>query len=123
MSSRVHKGVVFVADDEDALRESTQELLELVGYLVLTARTGSEALARMRGISGPAVAIVDLVMPEMDGWDLIERMRTSTELNRIPVIVISGHGRAPIKGADRVLSKPYDPSELVGVVGDLLCRT
>lgn len=116
-----HKGVVFVADDEDALRDSTQDLLEDAGYLVLSARSGTEALARMRGISGPAVAIVDLVMPGMDGWDLIEAMQANNDLKRIPIIVLSAQGRDPIKGADRIMRKPYKATELVGAVREL-CR-
>lgn len=117
-----HKGVVFVADDEDALRDSTQDILEDAGYLVLSARNGTEALARMRGISGPAVAVIDLVMPGMDGWHLIEAMRADKNLAVIAVIVLTAHdGRDPVKGADRVIRKPYKPSELVGAVQDL-CR-
>lgn len=121
MTSRTHKGVVFVADDDDAVRDSAQDILEDEGYLVLGARNGTEALSRMRGISGPAVALIDLVMPGMDGWDLIDAMRADVDLKRIPIIVISGQGREPIKGTDRVMRKPYKATELVGAVREF-CR-
>lgn len=121
MTPRTHKGVVFVADDEDAVRYSAQDILEEEGYLVLSARSGTEALARMRGIFGPSVAIVDLVMPGMNGWDLIEVMRADQELQHIPIIVLSGQGPKPIQGADRVMRKPYKAPELVRAVQEL-CR-
>ena len=121
MVSRAHKGVVFVAEDDDSARSSTQDFLEDEGYLVLGARNGTEALARMRGILLPAVAIIDLVMPGMDGWDLIETMRADADLKRIPIIVLSAHIREPINGVDRIVRKPYEPTDLVGAVRDL-CR-
>lgn len=116
-----HQGVVFVTDDEDALRDSTQELLEDAGYLVLGARSGAEALARMRGITGPAVAVVDLVMPGMNGFDLIVAMRASAELKRIPIIVLSAQTRESIQGADRIIRKPFKSAELLEAVRGL-CR-
>ncbi len=73
----------------------------------------------MRGYSGQAVAIVDLVMPGMDGWHLIDIMRASTDLSRIPIIVLSVHVREPIAGADLMMKKPYVPAELVAAVRNL----
>jgi CheY-like chemotaxis protein len=113
------KGIVFMTDDEDALREATQTFLEEEGYIVLGARSGSEALARMRGISGPAVAIVDLVMPGMDGWQLIARMRADSQLRRIPIVVLTAVGGEAHDGADRVLRKPCPPAQLLDVVNEL----
>jgi adenylate cyclase len=121
MESGRYKGVVFVTDDDDEWRESVRELLEQQGFIVLDARSGGEALARMRGISGPAVAIIDLVMPGIDGWELIETIRADRDLKRIPIIVISAHAIEPVEGADRVLAKPVVPSELLRHVVEL-CR-
>lgn len=119
---RTHRGVVFLTEDDDSLRETTKELLEDEGYLVLTARDGEEALARMRGIAMPAVAIVDLIMPGMDGWNLIRRMRADRELAHIPIVVLSGADRKPVVGADKVLRKPYVPDVLLGYVKELCGR-
>lgn len=116
-----NRGVVFLAEDENELRESTRGFLEQEGFLVLDARSGGEALSRMRGISVPSVAVIDLVMPGMDGWELIETMRADANLSRIPIIVVSAQGRESVKGADRVLRKPVTPSELVRHVVEL-CR-
>ena len=118
---RTHKGVVFLVDDEEDLRASTQDLLEDEGYFVLSARDGSEALARMKGITGSAVAIVDLVMPDMNGWELISALQ-SDPLLQIPVIVLSGQRPRPLDGAARVFRKPYDPVRLVEAVRELCHR-
>jgi CheY-like chemotaxis protein len=122
MTGNIHKGVVILADDEDDLRVSLGEILEDDGYLVLTARSGAEALARMRGIFGPAIAIIDLIMPGMDGWQLIEEMRADERLARLPIVVITGRGDEPVPaGADLLLRKPYAIDELLSAVREL-CR-
>jgi len=99
----------------------TTECLEDAGYLVLSARDGEEALARMRGISGRAVAIIDLGMPYMDGNSLIAAMKADQELGRIPVLVVSGQSEPLKHGGDRFLRKPYAPDKLLSTV-DELCR-
>jgi CheY-like chemotaxis protein len=115
------RGVVFVAEDEEVLRESTEQLLERAGFIVLSARNGKEALERMRGISGPSVAVINLMMPQMNGWELISAMRSTEALKHIPVIVVSGMPPKPLQGADRVLLKPFDPKQLVSAVRELCC--
>jgi CheY-like chemotaxis protein len=120
MSPPVHRAVVFVAEDDDDLRDGMQGLLEDEGFLVLGARNGAEALARMRGISGSAIAVIDLVMPGMDGWELIAAMRGDAELKRVPIIVVSGQrDRKPISGVDRIFEKPCAATELVRAVKEL----
>jgi chemosensory pili system protein ChpA (sensor histidine kinase/response regulator) len=114
--------VVFLVDDDNDLRESVEQVLEGEGYLVLGARDGTEALARMRGISMPAVAVIDLMMPGMNGWELAKAMRADPALRNIPIIVISIKARAPVKGADRVLNKPVTAEELLAVVKEFLPR-
>lgn len=120
MRARTYHGIVFLAEDEDRLRDETQHLLEGAGYLVLTARDGVEALARMRGFAGGSVAIIDLLMPGMDGWELVDAMRGDSRLAQIPIIVTSGQRRAVVPGADRFVAKPYRPSELLAAVHELL---
>jgi CheY-like chemotaxis protein len=120
MATNVHRGVVILADDEDELRGSLEELLEDEGYLVLSARSGAEALARMRGIFGPAIAIVDLVMPGMDGWQLIQEMRSDEQLAEIPIVVITGRDEVQLpEGANRLFHKPYAVEELLDTVRSL----
>lgn len=120
MISARYRGVVFLAEDEDAVRALAQDVLEAAGYLVLGARDGVEALARMRGVWSQAVAVIDLLMPRMDGESLIAAMRADSELAGIPVIAVSGHFdglRAPV---ERFMRKPYLPDDLVEAVNALL---
>jgi len=109
-------GIVFVADDEPELREATTRVLEHTGYLVLPARDGLEALARMHGISGRALAIIDLSMPKMNGVELIRRMRADARLSYIPILVITSSEVATVDGADLLLHKPFLPSTLLDAV-------
>jgi CheY-like chemotaxis protein len=110
------RGLVFLVDDDQDIRETLEELLEQEGFLVLNARDGHEALARMRGFTGRAVAIVDLMMPEMDGHKLIETMRADAELSRIPVIVITAGGTQAVPGATQVFAKPLSKALLLAAL-------
>ncbi|MGQ0506810.1 MAG: response regulator [Myxococcaceae bacterium] len=116
------RAIVFLVDDDNDLRESVEQALEGEGYIVLGARDGLEALARMRRISMPAVAVIDLMMPGMDGWELAKAMRADPALRHIPIIVVSTKGRAPVNGADRVLNKPVTAEALFAVVKEFLPR-
>lgn len=118
--SSPHKGIVLLADDDESFRETVQDALEDAGYLVLPARSGQEALARMRGLSAVMLAIVDLNMPGMDGWELISAMRADKQLTATPIFVVSSHGREPISGASRLFRKPVDLKALLGAIEQLI---
>ena len=120
-TQQTHKGIVFVVDDDEDLLHSIEEVLEDEGYLVLGARSGEEALSRMRGISGRATAVVDLLMPDMNGWQLMERMKTDEELSQIPVIICTGQ-EALVDGGHTVLHKPVHAQKLLAAVRDALTR-
>jgi CheY-like chemotaxis protein len=120
MPLTAHKGVIFLAEDDTDVRENFEDALEDAGYLVLPARSGLEALARMRGLSSRAIAIVDLNMPDMSGTELIARMRTEKELAAIPILAISADAREPVAGANRFLRKPLELKELLRSVQELL---
>jgi CheY-like chemotaxis protein len=113
---------VFLVDDDDELRESVGALLEGEGYLVLAARDGSEALARMHGTFGSSIAIVDLQMPGMGGRELCATMRTDPTLRHIPILVVSAEGSGAVEGADFVLAKPCGAERLCAVLDQMLAR-
>jgi CheY-like chemotaxis protein len=119
VGTRTYKGLVFVADDEATFRGSIQDALEDRGYLVLSARNGTEALARMYGFHGAALAIVDLNMPGMNGWELIATMRAHENLAGVRILVVSSHAGEPIEGVDRLLQKPLKLKDLLRTVEEL----
>lgn len=120
MPHSTHKGVIFLAEDDTDVRENFEDALEDAGYLVLPARSGTEALARMRGMSSGAVAIVDMNMPDMNGAELISTMRAEKGLAQIPILAISAHAKEPIAGADLFMRKPFELKELLRAVHQLL---
>jgi CheY-like chemotaxis protein len=111
-----YEGKVFVIDDDDDLRESLSEALEDEHFLVLPGRNGHEALSRMRGVLPPRVAVVDLAMPDMNGWQLVETMKSDPKLAEIPVIILSGSGNVDVPGAERVFAKPVELDDLLDAV-------
>ena len=117
---------VMIVEDDAALRELLRDSLEKRKYTVITAADGREALARFRP-SVVDLVITDLLMPEEDGLMVIMKIREVKPATR--VIAISGGGRAgpgsyllmaSKLGADHIMSKPVQPSELVQKVKELL---
>ena len=110
-------GIVLVVDDDIEIRETLTHLLEVEGYTVLGAANGVQALAQLRA-GHPNVMLLDLMMPVMSGWEVIEELRESGEITNIPIIVISAMC-AP--DARACLRKPVDLNELLTLVGTC-CR-
>ena len=80
---------VLVVDDEPDIRETVRTILESEGYRVRIASNGREALDLMRQGSPPGLVLLDLMMPEMDGYEVLEAMRNDRALASIPVTVVS----------------------------------
>jgi CheY-like chemotaxis protein len=116
---------VLVVDDDFDIRDIIRLLLEADGYRVLTAGDGQEAWDRIEGGERPSLMLLDLMMPRMDGEQLLERLRAALD-STIPVVILSGHC-----GADEVanryhasgwLAKPIDLDDLMATVHRLLPR-
>ncbi len=86
--------ILLVEDDPDT-RACMSALLELEGYLVVTAADGREALQRLRSGLNPGLILLDLMMPVMDGFEFRKEQLHDPELSSIPVVVYSGHHNAP----------------------------
>lgn len=101
---------VLVVEDDEEIRELVAELLRDAGFDVDTAKNGQVALDHMAHIGVPAVMILDLMMPVMDGWELRRRMLADPALRGIPVIVVSGAAdlaeAAESLEAARIFTKP-----------------
>ncbi|MBI4060570.1 MAG: response regulator [Elusimicrobia bacterium] len=107
--------VVLVVDDERAIQRFLRPSLEEAGYTVLEASTGKSAL-ELAVAKKPAVVLLDLTLPDMDGLDVLKRLR---EWSSAPVIVVSARGEESDKiagldqGADDYLIKPFGVDELL----------
>ena len=105
---------VLVVDDEPRLADVVLMNLEVEGYRVLTAANGMEALARLTQ-DLPDLVVLDVMMPEMDGFETLKRLR---EVSSVPVIMLTVRAEEADRikgleiGADDYLTKPYSPREL-----------
>lgn len=106
---------VLLVDDEARILNFLKAKLNVVGYDVLTANNGADALQQVRR-QEPYVMVLDLIMPGMNGLDVLKELRT---FSTIPVIVLSAKGTDSDKieglrrGADDYLAKPFNPDELI----------
>jgi CheY-like chemotaxis protein len=111
---------VLVVDDEDIVRISCKRVLETEGCDVVLASCGGEAIERLEQ-GGVGFAFIDLIMPGMDGFELLRRIKEKWPLVR--TAVITGFGtqdsidRARELGAGHFLKKPFLPEDLVRVIG------
>jgi len=116
--------VVMVVDDSITVRKVTSRLLEREGYRVLTARDGVDALEQLKK-ERPAVMLIDIEMPRMDGFDLTRNVRGDPRTMEIPIIVISSRtapkhrSRASELGVNAYLGKPYEEAELLKQIAAL----
>jgi CheY-like chemotaxis protein len=112
-------GPVLVVDDNDEVRAGLGALLESAGFQVALAADGREALRLLRADVCPCLVLLDLMMPLLDGWDVLAELRRDASLAVIPVVVLSAHPLARLAenaGAVAVLAKPMEPDALLAVV-------
>jgi two-component system KDP operon response regulator KdpE len=115
---------VLVCDDEAQILRALRVILRDAGYEAVTASTGEEAL-NSASVKPPAAAILDLMLPDLDGVEVTKRLR---EWSEMPIIVLSAVGeeeakvRALAAGADDYVTKPFGPPELVARLEAVLRR-
>ena len=105
------RSVILVVEDEEASRESLRELLEIEGYDVETAVNGKEALDKLDSLE-PCIILLDLFMPVMDGWQVLDRLRSDGRLARLKVLVTTS-AAANTPTDVPVLVKPLDFERLL----------
>jgi two-component system, OmpR family, KDP operon response regulator KdpE len=116
---------VLVCDDEPQILRALRVILRDAGYEAVPASTGEEALD-LAAVRRPEAAIIDLVLPDMDGVEVCSRLREWSEL---PIIVLSAVGeedakvRALAAGADDYVTKPFGPRELMARLQAVLRRS
>jgi CheY-like chemotaxis protein len=108
---------VLIVDDEATIRAVIRDILEAEGFRVAEASDGRDALAVLARRS-PAVILLDLQMPRMDGWALYQQLRA--EERAIPVVFVTAGAGARVEaehhGADGYLAKPFDLDALLALV-------
>jgi CheY-like chemotaxis protein len=113
---------LLIVDDEVAILEALTDILSVEGFEVATASNGAEGLKRA-GEARPDLILLDLMMPVMDGQEMLRRLKEDPQLRAIPVVVMSA-GRvtkAELQGS-RFLAKPFELDDLLDTVNAELSR-
>ena len=114
MSDR-DESIILVVDDEPECREIIAALLTEEGYVVVCAEDGRQALDYMSS-STPGLILLDLMMPNMSGWEFLERKKQDPRLAAVPVVLISGSGLARDTDVSAIVRKPIDFAVLKKIV-------
>jgi chemosensory pili system protein ChpA (sensor histidine kinase/response regulator) len=120
--------VVMVVDDSLTVRKITGRLLAREGFQVVTAKDGVDALQQLHDVK-PAVMLVDIEMPRMDGFELTRNVRVADDTKHIPIIMITSRTAEKHKkyafelGVNAYLGKPYQEDELLGLIRRLVAES
>jgi CheY-like chemotaxis protein len=113
----IHGARILVVDDDADLRQSLVDLLEDEGYRTQAASSGREALAVLGGPDLPQLIILDLMMPDLNGWQFRDIQSTDPRLAPIPVLVVTaGRKMAQELVGPEVLFKPFSLDDLLNKV-------
>jgi CheY-like chemotaxis protein len=107
---------LLVVEDSRVVQGAMRLVLEWEGYHVLSADNGQEALNLLRRGERPAVILLDVGMPVLDGWQFREEQLKDPDLAHIPVVVVSGIDIASTMAAQGHVQKPFVPDELLGAI-------
>ena len=116
---------VLIVDDDPKLREYVRVNLEMEGYSVKEAGSAEEGLGVLDE-STPDLVLLDVMMPEVDGWEMLRRVQERHGVGAIPVIMFSGKvdeqaaAEATSRGAQGFIGKPFNPQELINQTKQLL---
>jgi two-component system alkaline phosphatase synthesis response regulator PhoP len=109
---------ILIADDNENIREALTSILEDEGHELWIAKNGVEALRKVREVS-PDILILDVMMPEMSGYDVCRTIKNDPDLKKTFVLMLSAKGqvteqeRGKEVGADEYIVKPFSPSEIL----------
>lgn len=118
--------MVLVVEDSVPQREMITELLRGSGLDVTAASDGVEALEHIQSGHPPDLVVLDIVMPRMNGYEVCRRLKADPSTQDVPVVLCSSKGEefdrywGMKQGADAYIAKPFQPTELVGTVKQLL---
>ena len=115
---------VMVVDDEEDIRTSVGQVLEICGYEVIKAESGADCLKQLEQ-GRPDLVILDIMMPGMSGWDVAARMKESERWNMVPIVFLTAKGDDMSIGMGGLASqeyivKPFDVVKLMECVDRIL---
>jgi excisionase family DNA binding protein len=117
--------LVLIVDDDQRVREYVRVNLEMEGYAVREAGSADEGLGVLEEVS-PDLILLDVMMPEVDGWEMLRRVQERHGVGAIPVVMFSGKvnersaAEASARGAQAFVGKPFDPQQLIEHAKQLL---
>jgi two-component system response regulator MprA len=116
-----HTASALVVEDHHDTLDAVVAMLDRLGLAVVTATNGEEAKRQLDGGLRPQVILVDLMLPKVSGWDLLQYVREQPELRQIPTVVMTAFPRVHLRvEADVVLHKPVNYERLIEAVGRLI---
>lgn len=132
MNGKIRKGEemeplkILVVDDEARMRKLVKDFLSIKGFQVIEAADGEEAIDIFFEQKDIALVLLDVMMPKMDGWEVLKMIRTHS---RVPIIMLTARGEEQDElqgfnlGVDEYISKPFSPKILVARVEAILRRS
>jgi len=120
--------LILVIDDEISILRLVRDYLEMAGYRVLTTSNAETGLHMLRR-DAPDLLVLDLGLPDRDGWDLTRQIRADRQLSSLPIIMLTARVDESDRivglelGADDYITKPFNPREVVARVRAVLRRT
>lgn len=119
---------ILAVDDDKFIVMVIRVNLEFEGYEVIEAYDGVQALEMIES-ENPDLVVLDIMMPEMNGWDVLSRIRENPKTEDLPVIMLTALAQdrdieeATLRGADVYLTKPFEPEELILTVKRMLAMS
>lgn len=116
---------ILIADDNENIREALTYLLEDEGYTLWLAKDGADTLRKVRELS-PDILFLDIMMPEINGYDVCRTIKNDPDLKKTYVIMLTAKGqvaeqeRGKAVGADEYIVKPFSPMEILTKIKNIL---
>jgi len=118
---------ILIADDNENIREALTYLLQDEGYKLSQAKDGAETLRKVREVS-PDILFLDIMMPEINGYDVCRAIKNDPDLKKTYVILLTAKGqveeqeRGKEVGADEYVLKPFSPMEILAKIKNILVK-